>query len=215
MKSQHGLEFLRDRTEKLCQKFHLDRKIATKLLIKQSIHGLITVMTRVGIYTPPEPALFRLHRLGLQEWLPYLSGAYASPHPTHSHRLNMDINSESLNSSSVEDFREQIVALQSDSAALRRHARHSFERPVSVYSGTVSEDSNIHGSCFDISQSGLGAILDAAPAVGEHMWLVIDDFEPAEDPIHAQCMRARLLPTSEFEVGFVFLSLIDLPTEYL
>ncbi|MEM6980146.1 MAG: PilZ domain-containing protein [Planctomycetota bacterium] len=110
-------------------------------------------------------------------------------------------------------LRKELAGLKDDSIALRRHARHKLQHDLQIYGGELSEDSKIEGVCRDISQSGLGAVTHDAPAVGENYWLIADDFEPMQSPVHAMCVRCRLLPSRAFDAGFVFLSPITLPDD--
>lgn len=105
----------------------------------------------------------------------------------------------------------QISAIRQDSEHFRKHRRIELNCGIKVFPGKLAPETQIRGICRDISRSGLGAIVDRAPPVGESMWLILDNSEFSDGPIHAQCVRCRLLPESKFEAGFLFLSHIDLP----
>ena len=72
-------------------------------------------------------------------------------------------------------------------------------------------ESPIRGYCKNLSQSGCGVVTDCAPRVGD-----LYRFEMPSDtthPIHgahARCVRCHLLDEEAFEVGFSFLSPVDL-----
>lgn len=110
----------------------------------------------------------------------------------------------------LDSLRDQIRGLQEDSIAFRRHARYTVEHPICVVVDRGENRLEITGVCRDLSQSGVGTLLAKSPPVGEIMWLIIDECDQIDGPIHAQCVRSRWLPSGNFDVGFVFLSPIDL-----
>lgn len=112
---------------------------------------------------------------------------------------------------SLDDPRSEIAKLQEDSIAFRRHERHEVNQALILYGGELSEESKIEGICRDFSQSGLGAVLQKAPQVGEEVWLIAEEFKPLQSPVHALCVRCRLLPCKAFEAGFIFLAPVTLP----
>ena len=105
----------------------------------------------------------------------------------------------------------QINAIRQDSEHFRKHRRLELTAPLRVYPGKIANGTEIVGICQDISRSGLGAILNKAAPVGESMWLIINDDKFSDGPVHAQCVRCRMLPQSLFEAGFLFFSHLDLP----
>ncbi|MFN3190445.1 MAG: PilZ domain-containing protein [Aureliella sp.] len=110
----------------------------------------------------------------------------------------------------VAGLANQIAAIRQDSSAFRRHERFEVSAKLRVFAGEIDPANAIGGVCCDLSRSGLGAVLTKAPPVGEEVWLIVDDVAEIDGPLHARCMRCRMLHDGSFEAGFMFFSQIDL-----
>ena len=109
--------------------------------------------------------------------------------------------------------RAQVAAGQSP--ANTRSASRSFLLNVQLLirpsNSSQRHENPIRGYCKNLSQSGCGIVTDSPPRVGD-----LYRFEMSADTIHpihgchARCVRCHLLDEEAFEVGFSFLSPVDL-----
>ncbi len=69
----------------------------------------------------------------------------------------------------------------------------------------------MRGYCKNLSQTGCGVITDCPPRVGDlYRFELPSDVTHPIHGCHARCVRCHLLDEEAFEVGFSFLSPVDL-----
>ena len=71
----------------------------------------------------------------------------------------------------------------------------------------------LRGYCKNLSQSGCGVITDCPPRVGDlYRFELPSDVTHPIHGCHARCVRCHLIDEDAFEVGFSFLSQVNLQT---
>ena len=72
-------------------------------------------------------------------------------------------------------------------------------------------ETSIRGYCKNLSQSGCGVVTDCAPRVGDlYRFEMPSDTTHPVHGAHARCVRCHLLDEEAFEVGFSFLTPVEL-----
>jgi hypothetical protein len=72
-------------------------------------------------------------------------------------------------------------------------------------------ETSIRGYCKNLSQSGCGVVTDSAPRVGDlYRFEMPSDTTHPVHGAHARCVRCHLLDEEAFEVGFSFLTPVEL-----
>lgn len=95
----------------------------------------------------------------------------------------------------------------------RAHARVESNAKVTIKAANASqrEDISFSAICNDISAGGCRILSNRALMVGDLFYLVFDRTLLDVPPVFARCLRCRFLREETFEMGFAFLSPIELP----
>jgi PilZ domain len=105
--------------------------------------------------------------------------------------------------------------VRSESTTNTRSALRTF--PVNVQlvirpsNSSQRRETPLRAYCKNLSQSGCGVVTDCAPRVGDmYRFEMPSDTTHPVHGAHARCVRCHLLDEEAFEVGFSFLSPVDL-----
>lgn len=116
-------------------------------------------------------------------------------------------------SPAVDSLRTRAAAGQSPTNT--RVASRTF--PVNVQllirpsNSSQRRETPLRAYCKNLSQSGCGVVTDCAPKVGDmYRFEMPSDTTHPIHGAHARCVRCHLLDEEAFEVGFSFLSPVDL-----
>ncbi|MCA9278857.1 MAG: PilZ domain-containing protein [Phycisphaeraceae bacterium] len=95
--------------------------------------------------------------------------------------------------------------------ALRKHERYEITLGLVAQPGQMScpNQLNVSGHTVDISNGGCMAVFQRPLAVGDVYRVSVDPADGDFPLIFARCVRVRLLREDAFEVGFSFLTRID------
>lgn len=95
----------------------------------------------------------------------------------------------------------------------RAHARFESNAKVTVKAANASqrEDINFSAICNDISAGGCRVLSNRALMVGDLFYIVFDRNQLDVPPAFARCLRCRFLREETFEMGFAFLTPVELP----
>lgn len=110
---------------------------------------------------------------------------------------------------------DALVALeqstQSNVTKLRAHERINIHCKVLVQTGNSSERHvpGVEIVTADVSNGGSMALSPRPLAVGDIYWLTFDNSQLMIGSLLARCLRCRLVREDAFEVGFRFLTQID------
>lgn len=109
--------------------------------------------------------------------------------------------------------RGNVVAGQA--SANTRSASRTFPSNIKLIirpsNSSQRSETPIRGYCKNLSQSGCGVVTDCAPRVGDlYRFEMPSDTTHPIHGVHARCVRCHLLDEEVFEVGFSFLSPVDL-----
>lgn len=111
---------------------------------------------------------------------------------------------------------DALVALeqstQSNVAKMRAHERINIHCKVLVQAGNSSERHvpGVEVVTADVSNGGSMVLSPRPMMVGDIYWLTFDNSQLMIGSLLARCLRCRLVREDAFEVGFRFLSQIDL-----
>lgn len=96
--------------------------------------------------------------------------------------------------------------------ALRKHERYEVSLSLLALPGQMStpHQVGVQGHTVDISNGGCMAVFQNPLAVGDVYRVNVDPSEGDFPLIFARCVRVRLLREDAFEVGFSFLTRIDM-----
>ncbi len=117
--------------------------------------------------------------------------------------------------SAVESPRHRVNVVAGQASADTRSALRSAPSNIKLIirpsNSSQRRETPIRGYCKNLSQSGCGVITDCAPRVGDmyRFELPSDTTHPVHGA-HARCVRCHLLDEEAFEVGFAFLSTVNL-----
>jgi hypothetical protein len=114
---------------------------------------------------------------------------------------------------SLDDLARNIAAMRVESAAFRQATRFQMRLKLSIFlTQRGATKGQLRAECEDISESGMGLVLAEALQVGNDYWIAFDK-EPIEipGPVHARCVRVRMLDQGKFETGFRFYNGLILP----
>lgn len=118
-------------------------------------------------------------------------------------------------SSPVESIRTRPRAAIDQSAVNTRVAQRMYQSNLQLIirpsNSSQRKETPLRGSCKNLSQSGCGVVTDSAPRVGDLYRIEVpSDLAHPIHGAHARCVRCHLLDEEVFEVGFSFLSSIQL-----
>ncbi|MEZ6109211.1 MAG: PilZ domain-containing protein [Pirellulaceae bacterium] len=97
--------------------------------------------------------------------------------------------------------------------AQRAHARFESNSTITIKAANASqrEDINFSAICNDISAGGCRVLSNKALMVGDLFFLVFERGQLDVPPVFARCLRCRFLREETFEMGFAFLTPVELP----
>lgn len=97
--------------------------------------------------------------------------------------------------------------------AQRAHTRVESNSRVVVKAANASQRDTIsfEAVCNDISAGGCRVLSNRALLVGDLYYLAFDRSQLDVPPAFARCLRCRFLREETFEMGFAFLTPVDLP----
>ncbi len=118
-------------------------------------------------------------------------------------------------SPSVDAFRTRVQLTPEATNANVRAAHRSVPSNVLLIirpsNSSQRKETPMRGYCKNLSQSGCGVITDCPPRVGDlYRFELPSDVTHPIHGCHARCVRCHLLDEDAFEVGFSFLSPVDL-----
>lgn len=96
--------------------------------------------------------------------------------------------------------------------AQRASTRHIIHSKVAVRPANISDRSSWtrDGTSSDISSNGSKVLLSRPIMVGDMFFLTFESECVHVPPVYARCMRCRLLNEEAFEVGFKFLTPVEI-----
>lgn len=106
-------------------------------------------------------------------------------------------------------FSENVASANSRTA--HRSVPTNVQLLIRPSNSSQRKETPMRGYCKNLSQTGCGVITDCPPRVGDlyRFELPSDNTHPIHG-CHARCVRCHLLDEEAFEVGFSFLSPVDL-----
>ena len=118
-------------------------------------------------------------------------------------------------SPSVDSLRPRVQLAAGSSSTNVRAAHRSVPTNVLLLirpsNSSQRRETPLRGYCKNLSQSGCGVITDCPPRVGDlYRFELPSDVTHPIHGCHARCVRCHLLDEEAFEVGFSFLSPVDL-----
>ena len=90
----------------------------------------------------------------------------------------------------------------------RKNGRIPIAAAIQIQPANSSQRSEwkVEGTCRDISEKGIGTVLDRPPIVGDFYWIEIEsDLLRFQHGI-CRCVRCQFLREDKFEAGFEFLT---------
>lgn len=122
--------------------------------------------------------------------------------------LGEHLNEEQWGTGTEEKSPQSVDAKPLPRTPNRKNGRIPIAAQIQVQPANSSQRSDwkIEGTCRDISEKGIGTLLDRPPIVGDFYWVEIEsDLLKFQHGI-CRCIRCQFLREDKFEAGFEFLS---------
>ena len=118
-------------------------------------------------------------------------------------------------SPTIDSLRTRASVAVGQASANTRTASRTFPLNVQLIirpsNSSQRRETSIRGYCKNLSQSGCGVVTDCAPRVGDmYRFEMPSDTTHPIHGAHARCVRCHLLDEEAFEVGFSFLTPVEL-----
>lgn len=118
-------------------------------------------------------------------------------------------------SPTIDSLRTRASVAVGQASANIRTASRTFSLNVQLIirpsNSSQRRETSIRGYCKNLSQSGCGVVTDCAPRVGDmYRFEMPSDTTHPIHGAHARCVRCHLLDEEAFEVGFSFITPVEL-----
>ena len=118
-------------------------------------------------------------------------------------------------SPTIDSLRTRASVAVGQASANTRTASRTFPLNVQLIirpsNSSQRRETSIRGYCKNLSQSGCGVVTDCAPRVGDmYRFEMPSDTTHPIHGAHARCVRCHLLDEEAFEVGFSFITPVEL-----
>ena len=115
------------------------------------------------------------------------------------------------------DAIEALLALEKSNesvfTAQRAHRRVEANSQVTIKAANASQRDaiNFNAICNDVSAGGCRIISTRPVMVGDLFYIAFDRRQLDVPPVFARCLRCRFLREETFEMGFAFLTPVEIP----